>query len=155
MNKNSTVVLVVIIILILIGIVAYAFTSGTPREDSYTIDQNVPNSTLDDVTVITTSTTTVTTPLSVKAFTVTGKNFAFSPSPLAVKKGDMVKITFQNTGGVHDFVLDEFNVKTSQIQDGKSVTVEFVADKAGSFEYYCSVGNHRAMGMKGTLVVSE
>jgi plastocyanin len=28
-----------------------------------------------------------------------------------------------------------------------------VADKKGTFEYYCSVGQHRALGMKGKLVV--
>jgi uncharacterized cupredoxin-like copper-binding protein len=31
--------------------------------------------------------------------------------------------------------------------------VQFVADKTGTFEFYCSVGNHRQMGMVGTLVV--
>jgi hypothetical protein len=40
-----------------------------------------------------------------------------------------------------------------QVGAGASDVVEFTADKAGTFEYYCSVGNHRAMGMKGTLTV--
>jgi plastocyanin len=34
-----------------------------------------------------------------------------------------------------------------------STFIEFVANKKGKFEYYCSVGEHRAMGMKGNLVV--
>jgi plastocyanin len=55
--------------------------------------------------------------------------------------------------GTHDFKIDEFNVATNQIPAGSSEIVEFVADKSGSFEYYCSVGRHREMGMKGTLVV--
>lgn len=91
---------------------------------------------------------------SVKTFTVTGKNFSFSPSTLTVKKGDTVKITFSNSGGIHDFVIDEFNVQTSRINGGQSQTVEFIANKAGSFEYYCSVGTHRQMGMRGTLTVT-
>jgi plastocyanin len=70
-----------------------------------------------------------------------------------VKKGDKVKITFQNSVGNHDFVLDAFNIKTAVLGSGKSETVEFTADKTGQFEYYCSVGNHRQMGMTGTLVV--
>jgi nitrosocyanin len=89
----------------------------------------------------------------VKEFTVEGKNFSFSPSTLTVNKGDTVKITFKNSGGMHDFVLDEFNVKTKPIESGASETVSFTADKAGTFNYYCSVGNHRAMGMQGTLTV--
>ena len=34
-----------------------------------------------------------------------------------------------------------------------ALTAEFTADKVGSFEYYCSVGSHRSMGMKGVLKV--
>src|SRR3989338_224730 len=48
----------------------------------------------------------------VKEFTVEGSNFKFSLSEMKVKKGDTVKITFKNSGGMHDFKLDEFNVAT-------------------------------------------
>lgn len=89
----------------------------------------------------------------VKTFTVTGKNFSFSPSTITVKKGDTVVITFKNMGGLHDFRLDEFGVATQQISNGSEETVTFVANKPGMFEYYCSVGKHRAMGMKGVLIV--
>ena len=88
-----------------------------------------------------------------KTFTVIGKNFSFSPTEIKVKKGDTVKITLQNTGGTHDLVIDEFNVRTPRIKSGETATVEFVADKIGRFEYYCSVTGHRAMGMKGLLIV--
>lgn len=89
----------------------------------------------------------------VKEFTVNGSNFKFEPAVMTVNKGDKVKITFKNDGGFHDFTLDEFGVQTKQIAAGASETVEFTADKVGDFEYYCSVGNHRSMGMKGTLTV--
>ena len=89
-----------------------------------------------------------------KTFTVTGSNFAFDPSTITVSKGDTVKIIFKNSGGTHDWKIDEFRVATPRINGGQEATVEFVADKAGSFEYYCSVGTHRQMGMKGTLIVN-
>ncbi len=92
---------------------------------------------------------------SVKEFTVEGGKFYFAPTTFSVKKGDTVRVTFVNKDGFHDFVIDEFNVKTKQINGGEKEVIEFVADTAGSFEYYCSVGTHRAMGMKGTLVVTE
>ena len=92
---------------------------------------------------------------SVKEFTVTGGNFAFSPTSLSVNKGDTVRITFKNAEGFHDFVIDEFDVATKQISAATEETVEFVADQAGSFEFYCSVGQHRQLGMKGTLTVTE
>ncbi len=90
---------------------------------------------------------------SVKEFTVTGSNFAFAPNTISVKKGDTVKITFKNADGMHDFKIDEFGVATNKISGGQSDVVSFVADKSGSFEFYCSIGKHRALGMKGTLVV--
>lgn len=90
-----------------------------------------------------------------KSFTVTGQNFSFIPSTLSVRKGDTVKITFKMASGTsHDFVIDEFSVRTNRLEVGDSQTVTFVADKSGSFEYYCSVGQHRVMGMKGTLTVT-
>lgn len=92
-------------------------------------------------------------PANVVEFTVEGTGFKFTPATLTVKEGDTVRVTFKNTGGIHDFVIDEFDVATNQINDGEEEQVEFVASKKGSFEYYCSVGNHRQMGMKGTLVV--
>ncbi len=88
-----------------------------------------------------------------KEVTVTGQNFSFSPDTIEVKKGDKVKITFKNSGGTHDFIIDAFNVATKRITSGQEETVQFTADKAGQFEFYCSVGNHRDMGMKGTLTV--
>ncbi|MDO8493628.1 MAG: cupredoxin domain-containing protein [bacterium] len=92
---------------------------------------------------------------SVKEFVVTGSNFTYSPNTISVKKGDKVKIIFKNADGFHDFKIDEYGVFTQKIGAGKEETIQFVADKAGSFEYYCSIGSHRQMGMKGTLTVSE
>ena len=90
---------------------------------------------------------------NVKEITVTNNGFKFNPSTLTVNKGDKVVITFENTGGTHDFRIDGYNVGTNIINGGEEDEFEFTADKAGTFEYYCSVGNHRQMGMKGTLTV--
>ncbi len=83
--------------------------------------------------------------------TVEGSNFQFAPATLKVKKGQKIGLTFKNTGGTHDLVIDELNVHTDIIGSGQQQRVEFVADKVGTFAYYCSVSNHRAMGMQGTL----
>lgn len=89
----------------------------------------------------------------VKEFTISGESYFFTPSVIKVKKGDKVKITFQNTGGFHDFTINEFGVATKQIQSPATEVIEFIADKTGNFAYYCSVGAHRSLGMEGTLVV--
>ena len=86
-------------------------------------------------------------------FNVGGGNFYFVPNVIRVKQGDTVKIIFTNNGGYHNFILDEFGIKFDPIKTGETKTVQFVADKKGRFEYYCSVANHRLRGQKGQLVV--
>ena len=95
---------------------------------------------------------------NVKIFVITGAHLRFfmdgveSPE-LRVKQGDRVKIEFTSTEGFHDWELDEFNAATGRVAAGSSTSVEFIADKKGTFEYYCSVGEHRANGMKGVFIV--
>lgn len=91
--------------------------------------------------------------VSIKSFTIKGLDFSFNVKEIKVKMGDTVKLTFQNTEGFHDWRVDEFNAFTKQIGIGKEDTITFIADKVGTFEYYCSVGQHRAMGMVGKLIV--
>lgn len=98
------------------------------------------------------------TPTATKTFTLTGKNFVFlmdgKENPeLRVQEGDTVKIELSVAEGFHDWVVDDFNAKTQQVKAGSTTTVTFVADKKGTFEYYCSVGSHQQQGMKGTLIV--
>lgn len=87
--------------------------------------------------------------------TMSGGSFYFNPNVINAKKGDTVIINFSNDGGMHNFTIDEFNAQTKTVKTGETDSVSFVVDKAGSFEYYCSVGQHRAMGQKGMLVVEE
>ena len=70
-------------------------------------------------------------PSGVRKFTMTAKNYEFDPSVITVKKGEKVRL-------------------------GDPTTIEFTADKAGTFEFKCSVYcglGHRKM--KGKLVVEE
>lgn len=89
----------------------------------------------------------------VKVFNILGSNFQFSTTEIKVKKGDRVRINFDVSAGFHDWVVDEFNARTKQLSGGESDSIEFVANKTGTFEFYCSVGSHRQMGMKGNLIV--
>lgn len=88
-----------------------------------------------------------------KTFDIDASSFKFSVNEIKVKKGDKVKINLSVKDGLHDWVLDEFDAKTERGNTGETVSAEFTADKTGTFEYYCSVGKHRAMGMVGKLIV--
>ena len=89
----------------------------------------------------------------VQEITVSGSNFKFVPAAFTVKNGQKVRLTFKNSGGNHDFVIDELGVSTKLLKSGEEQIVEFTPDKTGSFEFYCSVGKHREMGMKGMITV--
>lgn len=92
--------------------------------------------------------------LAVKEFTVESSPFKFVPNTINVKMGDHVKITLTNGSGMHNFVIDELNVKSKMLSTaGATDVIEFVASKKGTFKYYCSVPGHRAKGMEGTLTV--
>ena len=72
---------------------------------------------------------------------------------ITVNEGDLVRIEFTSKEGFHDFVIDEFDAATEQLSAGGGTMIEFVADQSGTFDYYCSVGSHRELGMEGQIVV--
>ncbi|OGM11546.1 hypothetical protein A2W13_02310 [Candidatus Woesebacteria bacterium RBG_16_36_11] len=91
---------------------------------------------------------------TVSTITVEGGNYYFNPNEIRVKKGEPVRIILNSVDGIaHNLVIDEFNVTSETISSDETTQVEFTPDKTGTFEFYCSIDGHRAMGMKGTLIV--
>lgn len=90
-----------------------------------------------------------------KKITLDSFEFGYDQKTITVKQGDTVEVTLTNSGKMpHDWIVDEFaGAKTKQIKNGETDTITFVADKKGTYEFYCSVGQHRKNGMVGTLVV--
>lgn len=76
----------------------------------------------------------------------------FSLPEIVVNKGDRVRIKVTNTMGSHDFVIKEYNIARETPLNEEQV-IEFTADKAGEFVYYCSRPGHRESGQWGTLKV--
>lgn len=144
MNKTVGILLV----LLVLGGITYMLMQPKPPTD--VSSENV---------VVTEETPIVPTDASMVAkegvITVEGSPFQFAPNTITVKKGVSTTLLFKNIEGMHDFVVDELNIKTKVLKSGEEESVTFTADAVGSYEFYCSVTNHRAMGMKGTLVVVE
>jgi len=91
---------------------------------------------------------------NVKEFSIIAKKFEFVPGTITVNKGDTVKLNIKSEDVDHGIAIPEFNVK-KDIPAGQEATVEFVADKAGTFPFRCSVycGSGHS-DMDGTLIVN-
>ena len=88
---------------------------------------------------------------------VTAKNWAFEPSLIAIEKGARVTLTVKGlddgVGNGHEISIQGYGVE-ERVRGGGSVTIEFVAGKAGTFNYVCSVYCGAGHGsMTGTLEV--
>jgi plastocyanin len=92
----------------------------------------------------------------VQEITLEADEYSYSQKSITVKKGQRIKLTLVNKGRMsHDFVVERMNVTTELAGPGETVTTEFIMHDAGTYTFYCSIGNHRAMGMEGTLIVEE
>lgn len=148
MKNLKTFLLVSFVLLILTACGSKPEESHTPSDS--VINTPEPAKIMEEATTIEEDGTVI--------FKLTGQNFKFilagTEGPdLIVKQGDKVRIELTSADGYHDWVVDEFDAATKKVNTGESTSVEFVADQAGTFEYYCSVGEHRASGMRGNLIV--
>ena len=93
-------------------------------------------------------------PPPARSFEVIASRFKFEPEILQVTEGDRVRLTLRSLDTEHGFSLKKLNVKVALPKTGEPVTVEFVAGKAGTYEFkcseYCGSGHGR---MKGQIVV--
>tara|TARA_Y100000310_G_scaffold345545_1_gene466320 strand:- start:6202 stop:6687 length:486 start_codon:yes stop_codon:yes gene_type:complete len=97
---------------------------------------------------------TTTTSAKVVEIDMIAKQFEFIPGVIEVNEGDTVKIHVTSTDVAHGLAIPEFGVRES-FDKGEMVDIEFVADKKGEFNFFCSVpcgSGHRAMS--GTLIVN-
>ena len=151
--KKNMVIAGVVVVLLITGGVWLTMKPNINTNDQQLTKNTQPVTTPGNPAVEPTGSASGETEKNTQEFTVTGSNFKFEPSEIKVKTGERIKITFKPREGSHDFIIDELNVATKKIGANGFETVEFTVDKAGQFTYYCSVANHRAMGMKGTLIV--
>lgn len=106
----------------------------------------------------------------VQVIEVTAKKYEFDPSPIRVKQGTRVQLKITATDHAHGFKIADIADGAApggkpglvfsspqdcrKIEEGKTETVEFVAQTAGTYSFRCCVHcgwHHR--GMKGELIV--
>lgn len=92
-------------------------------------------------------------PRTVKEFSLIAENWNFTPSTIRVNEGDLVVIHAQTIEGIHGLLFPDFDVN-ARLDPGEEVTVEFVADKKGTFPFMCSVYCGKGhTEMRGTLII--
>jgi heme/copper-type cytochrome/quinol oxidase subunit 2 len=88
-----------------------------------------------------------------REITLTARNYRFTPSRIEVAQDDLVKLTIQSEDVAYSLTIDEYRV-SRRVPAGGSTTLEFRADRAGTFPFYCNLTNDdRHAQMKGELVV--
>jgi len=89
----------------------------------------------------------------VKLIKMFAEEWKWTPNLIRVAQGTRIKIEFLSYGASRRFDLKGYNLKV-RIPQGKLVSVEFVADKKGTFRWRCGrpCGNGCAK-MTGKLIV--
>jgi heme/copper-type cytochrome/quinol oxidase subunit 2 len=79
----------------------------------------------------------------VKEIPINVQSFAFTPNVINVNKGDLVRLVFTtaqddaNLYNGHGFGIEQYNVNVF-LTKGSTQTVEFLADKPGTFTFRCT-----------------
>jgi heme/copper-type cytochrome/quinol oxidase subunit 2 len=88
-----------------------------------------------------------------REITLTARNYRFSPNRIEVAQDDLVKLTVQSEDVAYSLTIDEYRV-SRRIPAGGSTTLEFRADRPGTFAFYSNMTNDaRHSQMRGELVV--
>ncbi len=88
-----------------------------------------------------------------REITLTARNYRFSPARIEVAQDDLVKLTVQSEDNAYSLTIDEYRV-SRRVPAGGSTTLEFRADRAGTFAFYSNLTNDsRHAQMRGELIV--
>lgn len=91
----------------------------------------------------------------IKEIKLEAYQFGFSPDPVVVKKGDIVKLIVTSRDVTHGIYIKEYGINVS-VAKQEEKKIEFFADKVGKFDMVCSVYcGHGHSNMKGKLIVEE
>ena len=103
--------------------------------------------------------------------TVIASEWRFGPEGIVLEQGEEVRITLQNDGEIiHNLTVDDLQIDLIEdmgsggfsADDGELLvgaasgdigTITFIPLEPGKYVFFCSIGNHRQLGMEGRLIV--
>jgi cytochrome c oxidase subunit II len=88
-----------------------------------------------------------------REFTVTARDYSFSPNRVEAQQDDLIKLTVQSADNAYGFTIDDYRV-SKRVPAGGSTVIEFRADRTGTFAFYSNLSNDsRHSQMRGQLIV--
>lgn len=89
-----------------------------------------------------------------RTFVLYVKNWEFDPNIIRLKQGDRVTLQVKSLDVKHGIAIPDFN-RSASLDPFKFVTIQFTAQKRGTFEYICTLncGPAGYKGMKGVIIV--
>ena len=157
---NKAIIIIIISIVVIIGAFLFINQSTNNQQTSQ------GESTIIEKPVITADSSTssntdkgelangdIFTESNIKEFNVIAKQWEFVPNPIVVNEGDTVILNIKSIDVAHGIAIPTFGV-SERLNPGKEIIVEFIADKKGTFTFFCNVqcgSGHSSM--RGQLIV--
>lgn len=92
---------------------------------------------------------------------ITLTEFSITPATITVPLGEPVTFVVTNAGGAqHNLEVEledrgiEQRLFATNLMPGETRQATFTLTEPGEWEMYCPVGNHRTLGMQGTILVA-
>ena len=85
-----------------------------------------------------------------REFSITARDYRFTPDRLEVTQDDLVKLTIESADVTYSFTIDAYRL-SRRIPAGAKTIVEFRADQTGTFDFYSNMTGHEKV--RGQLVV--
>ena len=101
----------------------------------------------------------VTTSERQKGVVIEADSFEFRPNIIKVKEPGILSIDIKNVANTeHNFTLKDPEgqiIKSVNLPEGKTVTVEIIFPRSGTYPFYCDKTFHASLGMKGEVDVGK
>lgn len=160
MRSKYLVPVMVLVIVLISGLIIYLLNPGNFRnlpEANTTISNPQEPSTLTTSTNSAIDNPSDAPITAIVDYTVEMSSYAMSPNELEGEPGETIRIELVSLDSEHDFVIDELNVQSSVLGSGNKevieITIPTTALSGTEYVFYCSIMNHRALGMQGVLRV--
>jgi len=148
----------ILLILILVGGIAFVGNMFLQQNQDNQMESEVSEVEAPESEQVTATETSDNELAPQSEFEIDMDNYTFSESEIVVRAGEKITIKLNTIEGNHDLIIDELDVRSEHFKTGESGEMTFTVGEehiGNTYEFYCSVGSHRALGMVGKITIVE